>query len=66
MQDQYHAACIVAKKSIKESASVNQYPGTHIFSVQKDLGTERYSLDPDNDPIRDHMIREFPDDVMTR
>ena len=26
----------------------------------------RYCLDPDNDPIRDQMIREFPDDVTTR
>lgn len=59
-----HTLC-VSTKPIKESAKVNRYSGNHFF-VRVNFGTDRYCLDPDNDPIRDQMIREFPDDVTTR
>ena len=52
---------------VNGSAGDIRYPGNHIFlPIQDEVLIQSLVLDPDNDPIRDQMIREFPDDVTTR
>ena len=60
----WHAPYLQNRKWISRRYSISRK--SHFLSIQDEVLIQSLVLDPDNDPIRDQMIREFPDDVTTR